>query len=71
MRLRTELACNESPIRGGSAERVHGESLNWAKKLLDFQHYYYNEHRTHAGRKGHPSVTGVNGNHSLANLSCR
>jgi hypothetical protein len=22
-------------------------------KLLDFQHYY-NEHRTHAGRKGHP-----------------
>ena len=26
-------------------------------KLLDFQHYY-NEHRTHAGRKGHPPVTG-------------
>jgi putative transposase len=38
-------------------------------KLLDFQHYY-NEHRTHAGRKGHPPVTGVNTDHSLANLSC-
>ena len=25
-------------------------------KLLDFQHYY-NEHPTHAGRKGHPPVT--------------
>jgi len=38
-------------------------------KLLDFQHYY-NEHRTHAGRKGHPPVAGVNADHSLANLSC-
>ena len=38
-------------------------------KLLDFQHYY-NEHRTHAGRKGHPPVTGVNADHSLANLKC-
>ena len=38
-------------------------------KLLDFQHYY-NEHRTHAGRQGHPPVTGVNADHSLANLSC-
>ena len=38
-------------------------------KLLDYQHYY-NEHRTHAGRKGHPPVTGVNVNRSLANLSC-
>jgi len=38
-------------------------------KLLDFQHYY-NEHRTHAGRQGHPPVTGVNANRSLANLSC-
>ena len=27
-------------------------------KLLDLQHYY-NEHRTHAGRKGHPPVTGL------------
>jgi len=38
-------------------------------KLLDFQHYY-NEHRTHAGRQGHPPVTGVNADRSLANLSC-
>jgi len=38
-------------------------------KLLDFQHYY-NEHRTHAGRKGHPPVTAVNADRSLANLSC-
>ena len=38
-------------------------------KLLDFQHYY-NEHRTHAGRKGHPPVRGVNTDRSLANLSC-
>ena len=28
-------------------------------KLLDFQDYY-NEHRTHAGRQGHPPVTGGN-----------
>ena len=38
-------------------------------KLLDFRHYY-NRHRTHAGRQGHPPVTGVNAGHSLANLSC-
>ena len=38
-------------------------------KLLDFQHYY-DEHRTHAGRQGHPPVTGVNADRSLANLSC-
>jgi len=38
-------------------------------KLLDFQHYY-NEHRTHAGRQGHPPVTGVNADRSRANLSC-
>jgi hypothetical protein len=38
-------------------------------KLLDFQHYY-NEHRTHAGRQGHPPVMGVNADHSLADLSC-
>ena len=38
-------------------------------KLLDLQHYY-NEHRTHAGRHGHPPVTGVNADRSLANLSC-
>ena len=38
-------------------------------RLLDFQHYY-NEHRTHAGRQGHPPVTGVNADHSRANLSC-
>ena len=38
-------------------------------KLVDFQHYY-NEHRTHAGRKGRPPVTGVNADHSLGNLSC-
>jgi hypothetical protein len=31
--------------------------------------HYYNEHRTHAGRQGHPPVTGVNADHSLANLS--
>jgi hypothetical protein len=56
----------------------HGECLDrtlfWTAadleaKLLDFQHYY-NEHRTHAGRQGHPPVTGVNADHSLANLSC-
>jgi len=49
-------------------------TLSWTTtdleaKLLDFQHYY-NEHRTHAGRQGHPPVTGVNAGHSLANLSC-
>jgi hypothetical protein len=33
-------------------------------KLLDFQHYY-NQHRTHAGRKGHPPVTGVNDDHII------
>jgi hypothetical protein len=38
-------------------------------KLLDFQHYH-NEHRTHAGRQGHPPVTGVNTDCSRANLSC-
>ena len=38
-------------------------------KLLDFQHYY-NEHRTHAGRKGHPPVAGVTADRSRANLSC-
>jgi len=38
-------------------------------RLLDFQHYY-NEHRTHAGRQGHPPVTGVNADRSRANLSC-
>ena len=38
-------------------------------KLLDFQHYY-NEHRTHAGRKGHPPVQGVNADRSRASLSC-
>ena len=38
-------------------------------KLLDFQHYY-NEYRTHVGRKGHSPVTGVNADRSLANLSC-
>ena len=27
-------------------------------------------HRTHAGRQGHPPVTGVNANRSLANLRC-
>ena len=37
-------------------------------KLLDFQHYN-REHRTHAGCQGHPPVTGVNADHSLANLS--
>ena len=37
-------------------------------KLLDFQHYY-NEHRTHAGRKGRPPVPGVNADRSRANLS--
>jgi hypothetical protein len=39
------------------------------RRLPDFQHYY-NEHRTHAGRQGHPPVTGVNAHHSLENLSC-
>jgi transposase InsO family protein len=38
-------------------------------KLVDFQHYY-NEHRTHAARKGLPPVPGVNTDRSLANLSC-
>ena len=38
-------------------------------KLLDFQHHY-NEHRTHAGRKGHPPVPGVNADRSRANRSC-
>lgn len=36
-------------------------------KLLDFQHYY-NEHRTHAGRQGHPPVTSANADCSRANL---
>ena len=39
------------------------------EKLRDFQHYY-NEHRTHTGRKGHPPVQGVNADRSRANLSC-
>ena len=38
-------------------------------KLLDFQHYY-NEDRTHAGRKEHPPVSGVNADRPLSNLSC-
>jgi len=38
-------------------------------KLLDFQHYY-NEHRRHTGRKGHPRATSVNADHSMANLGC-
>ena len=37
-------------------------------KLRDFQHYY-NEHRTHAGRQGHPPVPGVKADRSQANLS--
>jgi len=37
-------------------------------KLLDFQHYY-NEYRTHAGRQGHPPVTGGNAGRSRVNLS--
>ena len=36
-------------------------------KLLDFQHYY-NEHRTHAGRKGYPPLTGVKADHSLGQI---
>ena len=44
-------------------------STDLEAKLLDFQQYY-NEHRTHAGRQGHPPVTGVNADRSLANLSC-
>jgi hypothetical protein len=48
-------------------------TLFWAttdlqEKLLDFQHYY-NEHRTHAGRRGQPPETG-NADRSRANLSC-
>jgi hypothetical protein len=59
--------------RGGMGESLD-RTLFWTAtdleaKLLDFQHYY-NEHRTHAGRKGHPPVTGVNADRSLANLSC-
>jgi len=38
-------------------------------KLLDFQQYY-NEHRTNAGRQGHPPVAGVNADRSRANLRC-
>ena len=40
-------------------------------KLLDFQHYYniiMSIERTPS--QGHPPVTGVNADHSLANLSC-
>jgi len=44
-------------------------TIDLEAKLLDFRHSY-KEHRTHAGRKGHPPVTGVNADHSLANLSC-
>ena len=49
-------------------------TLFWAtsdleEKLLDFQHYY-NEHRTHTRTQGHPPVTGVNADRSLANLTC-
>src|SRR5215469_4106464 len=35
-------------------------------KLLDFQHHY-SEHRTHAGRNGHPPLTCVKADHSRAN----
>jgi transposase InsO family protein len=38
-------------------------------KLVDFQHYY-NEHRTHAGRQGHPPVTAVNADHSPETSAC-
>jgi transposase InsO family protein len=36
----------------------------------DNDQHYYNEYRTHAAHKGHPPVTGVNADRSLANLSC-
>ena len=49
--------------------RLFWTATDLEAKLLDFEHYY-NEHRTHAGRQGHPPVTGVNAGHSLANLSC-
>ena len=38
-------------------------------KLLDFQHYY-NEHRTHTGRHGHPPITGVSADHSPETSAC-
>jgi hypothetical protein len=48
---------------GPYAEECLDRTLFWTtadleEKLLDFQHYY-NEHRTHAGRQGHPPVTGL------------
>jgi hypothetical protein len=48
---------------------LFGTTTDLEAKLLDFRHYY-NGHRTHAGRNGHPPVTGVNADRSLANLSC-
>jgi hypothetical protein len=47
---------------GPYAENALDRTLFWTAndlegKLLNFQHYY-NEHRTHAGRRGHPPVTG-------------
>ena len=47
---------------------LFGTTTDLEAKRLDFQHYY--EHRTHAGRQGYPPVTGVDADHSLANLSC-
>ena len=56
------------PLALPFAERLIGTTTELEAKLLDFQHYY-NEHRTHAGRKGLPPITGVNADRSLANLS--
>jgi hypothetical protein len=72
---RKKVLDNADDVINGTLRREYlDRTLFWTitdleAKLLDFQHHY-NEHRTHAGRQGHPPVTGVNADHSLANLSC-
>jgi hypothetical protein len=51
------------------ARTLFWTTIDLEAKLLAFQHYY-NEHRTHAGRKGHPPGPGINADRSRANLSC-
>jgi len=69
---RYPIACRAAHwdlIENAWTARLFWTTTDLEARLLDFQHYY-NEHRTHAGRQGHPPVTGVNADHSRANLSC-
>jgi hypothetical protein len=50
---------------GGLRSAVAESVLDLEAKRLDFQHYY-SEHRMHAGRKGHPPVTGVNADRAIS-----